>query len=306
MSAQTSPSTGRMYGVERVCLAWDFPRSTYYAQQPQDGQTLTDEARPRRGPAPPVSDDKLLELIRSDLSSSPFKGEGYRKVHARLKRVKGIRVAPKRVLRLMKANKLLSPHRVPRGQKDLHDGTICTTQPDDIWATDGAQILTVDDGKVWLFVGVDHYNAECVGWHVCKRGDRFAALQPIAQGLATYFGGADSGVGRGLTVRMDHGSQYISDHFLNQLRSWGVAPSYAFVGEPQTNGVAERFIRTLKEQCVYGRVFRNLEEVRQAVAGFVKAYNHHWRLGKLNHRTPLEARRDFAATGGTTTLATAA
>ena len=31
---------------------------------------------------------------------------------------------------------------------------------------------------------VEHWNAECVGWHVCKRGDRFAALQPISMGLA--------------------------------------------------------------------------------------------------------------------------
>ena len=31
--------------------------------------------------------------------------------------------------------------------------------------------------------GVDHWNAECVGWHVCKVGNRFAALEPIAQGL---------------------------------------------------------------------------------------------------------------------------
>ena len=47
---------------------------------------------------------------------------------------------------------------------------------------------------------------------------------------------------------MDHGSQYLSDHFTNQIKFWGIQPSYAFVAEPQTNGVAERFNRTLKEQ----------------------------------------------------------
>ena len=39
------------------------------------------------------------------------------------------------------------------------------------------------------------------------------------------------------------------------------------MAEPQTNGVAERFNRTLKEQAIYGRVFGNLEEVREAVDG---------------------------------------
>ncbi len=34
-----------------------------------------------------------------------------------------------------------------------------------------------EDGWGWIFPAVDHWNAECVGWHVCKKGDRFAALE---------------------------------------------------------------------------------------------------------------------------------
>ena len=65
-----------------------------------------------------------------------------------------------------------------------------------------------------------------------------------------------------MSLRMDHGTQYLSDHFQNQLKYWGINPSFAFIEQPQTNGVAERFIRTLKAQVIYGRVFQNLEEVR--------------------------------------------
>ena len=79
-------------------------------------------------------------------------------------------------------------------------------------------------------------------------GDRFAALQPISMGLAGLYGSTAAGGARGLALRMDHGSQYLSDHFTNQIMFWGIQPSYAFVAEPQTNGVAERFNRTLKEQ----------------------------------------------------------
>ena len=61
---------------------------------------------------------------------------------------------------------------------------------------------------------------------------------------------------------MDHGSQYLSDHFTNQIKFWGIQPSYAFVAEPQTNGVAERFNRTLKEQIIHGRIYRNIAELR--------------------------------------------
>ena len=70
-------------------------------------------------------------------------------------------------------------------------------------------------------------------------------------------------------------------------------PSFSFVEEPQTNGVVERFNRTLKEQAVYGRVFQNVDEVRIAVLDFRHAYNRFWRLEKLGFMTPLEARQRY-------------
>ena len=65
---------------------------------------------------------------------------------------------------------------------------------------------------------------------------------------------------------MDHGSQYLSDHFTNQIKFWGIQPSYAFVAEPQTNGVAERFNRTLKEQIIHGRIYRNMRYAPSATS----------------------------------------
>ena len=78
------------------------------------------------------------------------------------------------------------------------------------------------------------------------------------------------GAARGLALRMDHGSQYLSDYFTNQIKFWGIQPSYAFVAEPQTNGVAERFNRTLKEQIIHGRIYRNIAALRDAVRDFVE------------------------------------
>jgi transposase InsO family protein len=93
---------------------------------------------------------------------------------------------------------------------------------------------------------------------------------------------------------MDHGSQYISDHFREQIRYWGITASWAFVEEPQTNGVAERFNRTLKEQAIYGRIFRNVEEVRVAVKTFVEQYNAEWLIEKMGFRSPTQARYEYA------------
>ena len=102
---------------------------------------------------------------------------------------------------------------------------------------------------------------------------------------------------------MAHGTQYLSDHFVNQVRFWGIDARYAFLEQPQTNGVAERFHRTLKEQIVHGRLFRGLEEVRAAVAAFVETYNREWPLEKNGYLSPLQARRRWLeATGAQTAV----
>ena len=111
MSAATSPGTGLAYGLRRVCAAWGMARSSFYAMT--SGQHAEQPPAKRRGPKPAISDQALLVAIEADLEASPWEGEGYRKVWARLRVCRDIRVARKRVLRLMRENNLLSPHRCP-------------------------------------------------------------------------------------------------------------------------------------------------------------------------------------------------
>ena len=294
MSRAISEGAGKPYGLERVCRVLGFPRSTIYARQARESTRVIPLHPMRRGPKPTVSDAELLVAIRADLEASPFTGEGHRKVWARLRILSNIRVSRARVLRLMREHGLLSPHRRPQGSPVLHDGSLQTNRPNAMWGTDGIRIETVDEGWIWVFAAVDHFDACCVGIHAVKTGNRFAALQPVAQGLQAEFGATGADAGRGLTLRMDHGTQYTADDFLNQVRFWGIAPSFAFVAEPQTNGVAERFNRTLKEQAIHGRVFRNVEDVRSAVTAFKDRYNRYWRLEKLGFRSPYEARQAYA------------
>ena len=288
MSAAISAGTARPYGVERVCRVWEVPRSTVYARRARAAGPPV--ALRRRGPAPRIPDADLLVLIRADLAGSPFIGEGHRKVWARLRVRDDVRVSRTRVLRVMRENGLLSPHRARRGAGAAHEGRIITDAPNEMWGADGVRLETVEDGWVWLFTAVEHWNAECVGWHVTKKGDRFAALEPVAMGVKNIFGTIEAAAARGLSLRADHGTQYVADDFRNQVRYWGMQMSYAFVEEPQTNGVAERFNRTLKEQVIHGRVFRNVEDLRAAIGAFVKLYNEVWLVEKLGFVSPRRAR----------------
>ncbi len=291
MTVAISQGAGVVYGVQRVCAAFDVPRSSFYVWRANEAMEAPRAPLQKRGPKARLTDKELLVEIRDDLARSPFKGEGHRKVWARLRVLRGIRVSRKRVLRLMREARLLSPHRVPKAPPRKHDGTIMTDAPNVMWGTDGARVFTLKDGWVWVFAVIEHWNAECLGWHVCKEGHRFNALQPVSMAIQEAFGAVHRDVARGVALRMDHGTQYLSDHFLNQIRFWGLAASFAFVAEPETNGIAERFIRTLKEQAIYGHVFNDIEEVRVAVRNFVGDYNEHWRIEKLGFLTPRQARK---------------
>jgi transposase InsO family protein len=294
MAASISPASGRRYGIDRVCRTWSVPRSSFYAARPAGTQCEAPPSRPaQRGPKPAVSDAALHAAIRADLARSPWTGEGHRKVWARLRAIDGIRTSRKRVLRLMREHALLSPHRTRPRPEAAHDRHIVTDAPNVMWAIDATQVITVQDGKVWLFGVAEHWNAELMGWHVSKSGSRFEATQAIGMAVRQQFGHLSAGTARGVALRHDHGSNFMADHFQKQIRFWGMAPSYAFVGQPETNGVIERLFRTLKEQVVHGRIFQTVDDVRAAVRSFVTRYNAEWLIEKNGHRSPLDRRAEW-------------
>ncbi len=285
MSLAVSPSSGQPYGVARVCRVWGTARATLYRHR------LPPRPEPRRrGPVGPMPDAALLGAIRATLAASPFHGEGHRKVWARL-RVGGVRTSLRRVLRLMREHGLLAPGRVgrPRGPRN-HDGTIIPDTVDAMWGTDMTTTWT-GEGQAAVFVAIDHHSAECVGLHAARRGTRFEALEPIRQGVRRCFGAFGQGVASGLAVRHDHGSQYMSDAFQDELRFLGIDSSPAFVRAPEGNGCAERFIRTLKENLLWVRTFDTVEELRQALLAFRDTYNTTWLIQRHGFQTPAAIRQ---------------
>ena len=108
----------------------------------------------------------------------------------------------------------------------------------------------------------------------CRRsGNRFEfGLEPIRQGVLRHFGAIGRDVAEGLALRHDHGSNYMSRDFPSGgIRFLGVESSPSFVREPEGNGVAERFIRTLKENFLWVHTFGTIEELRCALQDFVAA-----------------------------------
>jgi putative transposase len=137
-----------------------------------------------------------------------------------------------------------------------------------MWGIDATVGFTVAEGRVAIFAMVDHATAECLG---------------------IQFGGFAEGVARGVRLRHDHGSQFMSDGFQAEIAFLGIASSPAFVREPEGNGYIERFFRTLKEQLLWVRDFTTLEELAEALEEFRQRYNDHWLVERLSFQSPRQA-----------------
>ena len=140
----------------------------------------------------------------------------------------------------------------------------------------------------WTTAGAGYSPPSSIGTpsasaHVCKRGDRFAALQPISMGPRLY-ASTSAGAARGLALRMDHGSQYLSDHFTNQIvlghpavlhsprptasPRGSIATDHPWPHLPQHRGAAERRPRVRRTvQCPVDRGEERLPEPRSSSSG---------------------------------------
>ncbi len=288
MSRVHSPSVGRIYGLSPVTRIWGLSRATVYRSRME---TPADVVRRRPGPIGACSDAEMADHIRREIEAYDFHGEGYRKIWARL-RASGVRASPRRVRRVMGEHGLLAPHRPSSTSAKMHDGTIVTGRVNEMWGTDMTQTVTTDEGKAYVFVAVEHANSEVVGIHAARSANRFEALEPVRQGVKRCFGAIAPEVASGLKLRHDHGSNYMSEDFQAEIRCLGIQASPSFVREPEGNGVAERFIRTLKENLLWVRSFRTIEELRLALIDFAERYNRTWLVARHQYKTPDQVRAE--------------
>ena len=127
-----------------------------------------------------------------------------------------------------------------------------------MWVTDMSQTVTLEEGRAYVFVAVEHAKtAHRHSRRAFSQSLRGAGAGPA--GLYRCFAFIAPGVARGLKLRHDHGSNYMSGDFQSEIKCLGIEASPSFVREPEGNGVAERFIRTLKENLLWVRPSKTIE-----------------------------------------------
>jgi hypothetical protein len=97
-------------------------------------------------------------------------------------------------------DKKLGENQCSRKTGGLHQSGIVTQAPNLMWGTDGARVLTMEEGWGWIFVAIEHWNAECVGWLSANRKPAMSALEPVSQGLKACVGAVAADAGARLCV----------------------------------------------------------------------------------------------------------
>ena len=95
---------------------------------------------------------------------------------------------------------------------------------------------------------------------------------------------------QGVELRSDHGPQYTGSDAAALARKWGLEQTFAPVGRPTGNAVAERTIQTMKLECIWLEEFEGVDDLQAALDRWMAVFNHERPHQALNWQTPVERR----------------
>jgi len=131
---------------------------------------------------------------------------------------------------------------------------------------------------------------ECVGWVFSRRGRATEAKDAIKEAVIDPFGSV-SNVPEDLELLTDNGRIFLAHEFTDQMNEYQIDRTYTPFRCPSANGIAERFMRTLKEEKVWHYRFETMEEAEEVIADWIEAYNHQRMHSSLDYDTPASFRK---------------
>ena len=243
----------------------------------------------RRG-RPPLPDAELVADIGVLIAELPT--YGYRRVHALLRRQAQTsgRAAPnpKRVYRVMKAHGLLLQRHRGRGEERRHDGRVAVDQRNTRWCSDALEIGCDNGEKVRVAFALDCCDREAMG-HVASTGGITAEdVQNLMVATVEHRYGQVNRVPEPIEWLSDNGSPYTARDTRAFARDIGLVPRTTPVSSPQSNGMAEAFVRTLKRDYVRVNPLPDARTVIDQLPRWIEHYNSVHPHRALGYRSPRE------------------
>jgi putative transposase len=273
----TSPRPQGELTVERMCVLAGVSRAGYY--------------RRWQASAPRQEETAVRDVIqRVALANRRY---GYRRIAAQLRR-EGFVANHKRVLRLMRQDNLLCLLKrpfVPVTTDSRHEWRVVPnlarglvpTGLDQLWVADITYVRLLEE-FAYLAVLLDAFSRRVIGWTLDKHLRASLAIEALGMAIS-----ARRPVPGSLIHHSDRGVQYACGEYAAMLETYDIQPSMSRVGNPYDNAKAESFMKTLKQEEVDGRNYRDLNQARDAIGAFIEdVYNRQRLHSALAYRPPVE------------------
>jgi putative transposase len=198
-----------------------------------------------------AGDAELLGRIRPLVDARP--SYGYRRITALLNRqaeAEGLaRVNHKRIYRVMKrAGLLLAPH-TGRGRQRPHDGEVATPASNRRWAADVFEIPCWNGDAVRVAFAIDTHDREVLAWTASPRGIGGIAVRDLML-LAVERRFGTLAAPQPVEWLADNGSCFTAHETLAFAYAIRLVPCFTPVRSPESNGIAEAFVKTFKRDYV--------------------------------------------------------
>jgi transposase InsO family protein len=218
---------------------------------------------------------------------------GYRRIAIELGR-SGLVVNRKRVLRLMRKDNLLCLRRrpfVPITTDSRHEWRVVPNLArglvlsglDQLWVADITYVRLLEE-FAFLAVVLDAFSRRVVGWALEDHLRTSIATTALDMALQARRPAPGS-----LIHHSDRGVQYACREYSARLEAYDIQPSMSRIGNPYDNAKAESFMKTLKQEEVDGRAYRDAKHAREAIGAFIEdVYNRARLHSALAYRPPAE------------------
>ena len=249
-----------------------------------------------RGPQSREGDLELAAEIRRLVDARPT--YGYRRIAALLKRQRRAAGLPvvnaKRVFyRLMRKHRLLIAKHTGRRRPREHDGQVATLRSNVRWCSDALEFACWNGEAVRVAFALDCHDREVIGWTATTAGISGEMIRDLMIGcVESRFG----------TFKAPHQFQWLSDNgsifaaarTLETATALGLSPCFTPVESPESNGMAEAFVRTFKRDYVRVSAIPDAATALAAIEGWINDYNEVHPHSRLGFRSPREYIRAMA------------
>jgi transposase InsO family protein len=250
----------------------------------------------RRGYYHKSQDEELLPHILELVHQRPT--YGYRRIHSLLNRrrkAQGRRlVNHKRIYRIMKQNNLLLSRCTAKRSECRHDGVVITLRPNMRWCSDEFELACWNGEKVHVAFSLDCCDREVMSHVATTAGINSEMIRDLMLQTVEYRFGQDDKVPQPIEWLSDNGSCYTARDTRAFAKSLGLVCCTTPVSSPQSNGMAEAFVKTFKRDYVYVHDCPNAMTVMALLHEWFEDYNEIHPHQGLKMKSPREFIRSYS------------